>query len=204
MDAMKMAAGEQERLWQRVSPGLEPFPRAWPEEAHGERALSREAPETLPGAVSDPCCMGSAARENLAVLEGFRDQEAVAGCSYQAMQRCAPAWAQRVLRELAGRKRAHSRYLGTLVYLVTGQCGGETADCRRIYVGNWCPALRQRYHEEACTGLNYLRAAEGTADLCLQRAYRRLSEESFQQAEWLTALLERALPPSCTGGGTGV
>ena len=94
--------------------------------------------------------------------------------------------------------------MGTLSYLITGQCRPEIVDCQRIYVGSWCPALRQRYHEEACAGFNYLRAAEGTTDPCLQKAYRRLSEESYQQSEWITELLEKALSTSCGRPGMGV
>lgn len=160
--------------------------------------------ESLPGAVSDPCCMGSAARDDLAVLEGFRDQEAADRRYYQAMLRSAPAAARPALRELMARKQAHSRYLGALLYLITGQNRPETLDCQRIYVGSWCPALRQRYHEEACAGFNYLRAADGTTDPCLQKAYQRLSAESYQQAEWVTGLLEKALGPSCARPGMGV
>ena len=167
-------------------------------------SASDAALESLPGAVSDPCCMGSAARDDLAVLEGFRDQEAADRRYYQAMLRSAPAAARPSLRELMARKQTHSRYLGALLYLITGQSRPETLDCQRIYVGNWCPALRQRYHEEACAGFNYLRAADGTTDPCLQKAYQRLSAESYQQAEWVTGLLEKALGPSCTRPGMGV
>ena len=170
----------------------------------GTPAASDAAPESLPGAVGDPCCMGTAARDDLAVLEGFRDQELADRRYYQAMLRTAPAAARPTLRELMARKQAHGRYLGALLYLITGQSRPETLDCQRIYVGNWCPALRQRYHEEACAGFNYLRAADGTADPCLQKAYQRLSEESYQQAEWVTGLLEKALGPSCARPGMGV
>lgn len=170
----------------------------------GTSAASDAALESLPGAVSDPCCMGSAARDDLAVLEGFRDQEAADRRCYQTMLRTAPTAARPALRELIARKQAHSRYLGALLYLITGQSRPETLDCQRIYVGSWCPALRQRYHEEACAGFNYLRAADGTTDPCLQKAYQRLSEESYQQAEWVTGLLEKALAPSCARSGMGV
>ena len=160
--------------------------------------------ESLPGAVSDPCCMGSAAKDDLAVLEGFREQELADGRYYQAMLRTAPQAGRGVLRELIARKQAHGRTLGAFLYLITGRRYGEEGDCQRIYVGNWCPALRQRYHEEACAGFNYLRAADGTADPCLQKAYRRLSEESYQQADWVTGLLEKALGGSCARPGMGV
>ena len=219
---------QNQRLWQRVAPSMPPYPEsAWPPAAGGGMAgaagtgmapAAGTAPsggaapsagaagtasgagttgadaalESLPGAVSDPCC------------KGFRDQEAADRRYYQAILRSAPAAARPALRELMARKQAHSRYLGALLYLITGQNRPETLDCQRIYVGSWCPALRQRYHEEACAGFNYLRAADGTTDPCLQKAYQRLSAESYQQAEWVTGLLEKALAPSCTRPGMGV
>ena len=103
----------------------------------GTSAALDAALESLPGAVSDPCCMGSAARDDLAVLEGFRDQEAADRRYYQAMLRSAPAAARPALRELMARKQAHSRYLGALLYLITGQNRPEPLDCKRIYVGSW-------------------------------------------------------------------
>ena len=225
---------QHDRIWRRVAPSMMPYPEvpqtageaapaagtapgmgyttaggmtsgAFPAGTGlGTAGTPETAEERLPGAVSDPCCMGSAARDDLAVLEGFRDQETADRRYYRAMLRTAPPAARPVLRDLMARKQAHSRYLGTLSYLITGQCRPEIVDCQRIYVGNWCPALRQRYHEEACAGFNYLRAAEGTTDPCLQKAYRRLSEESYQQSEWITELLEKALSASCSRPGMGV
>ena len=216
-----------DRLWQRVAPSMPPYPEgggmtgaagmapsagALPgmgtASGAGTAGTGAAAPdaalETLPGAVSDPCCMGSAAKDDLAVLEGFREQELADGRYYQAMLRTAPQAGRGVLRELVARKQSHGRTLGAFLYLITGRRYGEEGDCQRIYVGNWCPALRQRYHEEACAGFNYLRAADGTADPCLQKAYRRLSEESYQQADWVTGLLEKALGGSCARPGMGV
>ena len=63
-----------------------------------------------------------------------------------------------------------------------GSSGGEAA-----------AALRERYHVEACNGMNYLRAGEETTDPCLGRLLKELGEESYRQADQLMALLERAL-----------
>ena len=65
--------------------------------------------------------------------------------------------------------------------------------CGRITFGGWCVALRERYHVEACNGMNYLRAGEETTDPCLGRLLKALGEESYRQADQLMALLERAL-----------
>ena len=56
-----------DRIWQRVSPTLEPYPA---EEGEAMTALTPAQESQLPGAEADPCCMGSAARESLSVLTG--------------------------------------------------------------------------------------------------------------------------------------
>ena len=132
---------QHDRLWRRVAPSMMPYPEVpqpageaapaagtapgmGPTAAGGMTSGASAAgtglgtagtPETaeerLPGAVSDPCCMGSAARDDLAVLEGFRDQETADRRYYRAMLRTAPPAARPVLRDLMARKQAHSRYL---------------------------------------------------------------------------------------------
>ena len=107
-----------DHLWQRVAPGLEPYP------APGQDASARGNPQTpafdeteaavpvaaqtnstsaltpaqqdsqLPGAAPDPCCMGSAAAEMLSVLEGFIEEELGDQRHLQAMVRQSPSWAR--------------------------------------------------------------------------------------------------------------
>ena len=50
-------------------------------------------------------------------------------------------------------------------------------------------ALRSCYHQETCNGMNYRRAAEETLDLCLQKLFGRLAEQSYRRAEEVLALL---------------
>ena len=75
-----------DRLWQRVAPGLEPYPSAGGETGAAAAGGAAEPPapaaaapaapasavpaDRLPGAAEDPCCMGSTAGEMLAVLTG--------------------------------------------------------------------------------------------------------------------------------------
>ena len=92
-----------DRIWQRVSPELNPYPNIRAEQgaqgtggpapqmespvapvplappAAGGQSSSAApaAPEgtNLPGAFPDPCCMGTAAQQSLGVLQGFLDEE---------------------------------------------------------------------------------------------------------------------------------
>ena len=148
----------------------------------------------LPGAQADPCCMGSAAAEMLEVLSGFIQEELEDQGSLRALLRCAPVWAASRLRELAAEEGEHARRLMAVWYLVTGQCWRPAGvPHRRNGGGSWCECLRERYHEAACNGLNYLRAADGTTDPCLSRLLRQLSDEEYHHAEILMRMLERSL-----------
>ena len=129
--------------------------------------------EHLPGAEENPCCMGTMAQEELGVIEGFIEVELADRRTYQAFARRAPAFARGTMRDLANASGA--------------------AASGRISIDSWCPALRERYHVEACNGMNYLRAGEETTDPCLGRLLKELGEEAYRQADQLMALLERAL-----------
>ncbi|MBQ8850844.1 MAG: ferritin-like domain-containing protein [Oscillibacter sp.] len=176
---------QHDRVWQRVAPGLEPYPAV--------PAMAELPEDTLPGAEPNPCCMGTAAEEVLAVLTGFIEEELESGRYYQALLRCAPAWARPRMRELAMEKDRHVRHLSAAYFLITGSCYQPTVACGRVRVGTWCAALRERYHVEACGWMNYQRAAEGTTDPCLQRIFTTLAESARRHADWLMSLLERSL-----------
>lgn len=171
---------QYDRVWQRVAPTLEPYPEG---KASGE-SLAR-----LPGAEKNPCCMGSSAAEMLEVLSGFIEVELADQRYYQALSRQAPnCWKQKI-RELAADEGEHARRLRAVYYLITGTCWENSICCDRIYIGRWCQALRERYHDESCGGLNYIRAAEGTTDPCLQRLLRELGEDELRHADTLLMIL---------------
>lgn len=180
-----------DRIWQRVSPDLTPYP-----ELRGSGDLPSLAVEEgdLPGADRDPCCMGTAARESQQVLVGFLEEELAQRCCYLALARrlSHPAAAQ-LLRRMAAEKAAAAGRLKSALYLITGQCHAPdiTVDARQ-----WsCVAqlLRGVYHQEACLGLNYARAGEETTDLCLGRLLGQLSREAYCRAEAVMELLGRVL-----------
>lgn len=201
---------QYDRIWQRVAPTLEPYPSSGgtadsqaetaaapqPEAAQPSAALTPaqvRQESTLPGAERNPCCMGSAAAEMLEVLTGFIEEELGDRRYYLALSRQAPVWARQRLRDIAADEGGHARRLMAVHYLITGECYRPAVSCEHIYIGRWCPALRERYHAEACNGLNYARAAEGTTDPCLAELLNELSADEYRHATELMEMLERAL-----------
>lgn len=198
---------QYDRIWQRVAPGLEPYPTpqregAVPAAQMEELALTPaqsgqmtgvRQESQLPGAVPNPCCMGSAAAEMLEVLVGFIEEELADRCSFLALARRAPSWARGRLRIMADEEGAHARRLAAVYYLITGQCYHPGSACRRQGPERWCEALRERYHASACNGLNYRRTGEETTDPCLSKLLRELSEEEYRHGEILLNMLERSL-----------
>lgn len=189
-----------DRVWQRVAPDLEPYPGGntavpvqQPQvEPEPVPALARQESQ-LPGAAQNPCCMGSAAAEMLEVLTGFIEEELADRRYFLAMSRQAPSWARQRLRDIAADEGAHARRLMAAHYLITGQCYRPAITGGAVSVGRWCPALRERYHIEACSGMNYARSADGTTDPCLAKLLNELSADEYRHAEELMAMLERAI-----------
>ena len=190
---------QYDRIWQRVAPTLEPYPSAedaapQPPSSQQELTPAQVRQESqLPGAVPDPCCMGTAAADMMEVLLGFLEEALSDRRHYLALARQAPVWARQRLRDIADGKLEHVRHLLAIHYLVTGECYQPAVNCERIYVGRWCPALRERYHAEACNGLNYARAADGTTDPCLARVLNGMSADAYRWARELMVMLERGI-----------
>ena len=204
------AAGGQDyqqydRIWQRVSPELNPYPEVRAESAGtagqsgGAPALRQAgAPEDRPETGLGPCCMGTAAQQSLQVLQGFLDWEWRQRCVYLAqagLQRRGDRAA--LLRRMAARSRLHVRKLMAACYLITGQCCQPAAQTVQPQESGWAQLLREFYHEESCDSINYRRAAEETTDLCLAALFRELGEESQTQAVALFRELTRLM------GGAG-
>jgi len=194
-----------DRIWQRVAPTLEPYPRD--QSMHTESDTSSGSEENalaplqtvvrqesqLPGAEENPCCMGSAAAEMLEVLTGFIEEELEERRQFLALAQQAPVWIRQRLCDMGAEEAAHARRLMAVYYLITGTCYRPNVRCDRIRIERWCPALRERYHAQACSGMNYMRAAEGTTDSCLRKLLEELGADEYRHAEWLLKILERAL-----------
>lgn len=210
-----------DRIWQRVSPELNPYPQARMEgggtgavggtaagspgggmvvggsaavPSEGTGGASDSGLLQLPGAEADPCCMGTEAQTSLDVIRGFAEGEAADRQFYlQLSRRMRSQNAARVLRRIAAEEEGHLKKLQAVYYLITGEC--MTLN-RRITVpdsrGN-CVALRQAYHEEACSGFNYLRAADAAGDVCLQGIFKEMGEDEMRHAKALLQLLSQCL-----------
>lgn len=147
----------------------------------------------LPGAERNPCCMGTEAAEMLGVITGYIEAALSDRRYLLALARQAPSWARRDLRDMAEELQDQARRLMAAHYLITGQRYRPSVSMERIYVGRWCPALRERYHAAACSGFNYARSAEDSLDPCLTKLFEELSKQSYAHAETLMGLLQRSL-----------
>ena len=209
-----------DRIWQRVSPTLDTYPQERMEGAGtgnapaGGAAASpggmggmagaagtgsaEGAPDAgllqLPGAEANPCCMGTEAQTSLDVIRGFAESESADRQFYLHLARRVRSQnAARVLRRIAAEEEGHLKKLQAVYYLITGEC--LTLD-RRLTVSESrgsCAALRQAYHEEACSGFNYLRAADAAEDMCLQGIFREMGEDEMRHARTLLQLLSQCL-----------
>lgn len=201
-----------DRIWQRVSPDLNPYPdvRAAAETGEAPAAMPPEQPAVpaavpaplqegggdanLPGADRNPCCMGTEAQESLEVLEGFIEEElAERRCCLAMSCRFRNQSAAKLLRRIAAEKQAAAKELGSAYYLITGSCYAPAISVEHMQWAGLAEALRSCYHQEACNGLNYQRAAEESLDPCLQKLFNRLGEQSYRRAEEIMALLARLL-----------
>ena len=177
---------KHERVWRRVSPSLDPYPDA--------RAEEQAKLLTLPGAEADPCCMGSAARAALDVIEGFLRDELSDAQTYRYLAARAPSpEARRVMRALASDEAGHAAALRAVYFLITGETYSVTVVLPPQTKLPWRDRLRGRYHEEACGGFNYARAAEETTDVCLKKLFADFSADEYRHAEMVRKLLERAV-----------
>ena len=190
-----------DQVWKRVSPGLDPYaenpagagqpsgaagapvPPAMPPVAQPAAPQPVTPPSqgmgaaagaaNLPGADRNPCCMGSNAREYaMALASGVRQQSMV-----------------RLLRRIAAEKLAAAQELCAAYYLTTGNRYRSAVAVEHMQFGSLAEAMRSLYHQEACSGLNYQRAADETMDPCLQRLFTQLGKQSYQHADDIMVLL---------------
>lgn len=229
-----------DRIWQRVSPDLDPYPEVRAAAAGTTSSVSSvtappasaaapapkletpavpvavempsaapaaaaaagapvpseaaAAESQLPGAEMNPCCMGTQARESLEVLEGFIEEElAERRCCLSLCRRVHNAHVTRLLRRIASGKQCAAQEMCTAYYLITGQCYTPTITVEQMQWDSLAAALRSCYHQEACNGFNYARAAEGTADLCLQKLFAKLSKQAYQRADEVMCALGQVL-----------
>ena len=185
---------QHDRLWQRVGPGLEPYPETTAEAMPRREELPPAQESQLPGAEPNPCCMGSEASVSVEVLQGFLREELGDAQVYAYLSSCTPRREiARAFRALSEDEKRHARDLAAAIYLITGK-----AYCPRVCVEqpdtcDLCALLRSLYHAEACAGYNYARAGEETLDLCPSKLFAAMSEDEYRHAELLMKLLGRKM-----------
>lgn len=191
---------QYDQIWQRVAPDLNPYPEVRAAMATdmsaGMTPAAGGATENLPGAEANPCCMGTAAMEELEVLKGFIEGELSDRRYYLCFaRRASGAYARQILRETAMDEGMHARHLMAVYYLITGTCYVPAMPVGGVTLPTYCQALRDRYHEEICGNFNYIRAAEETTDYCLSQIFKQLAADEYHHAQQMLLLLEQCMRP---------
>ena len=179
-----------DRIWQRVSPELDPYPevRAACREPSREpgagdipertgAAAVPAAPEIPAAPAESGCCLAGRAMGSIRLIQDFIEDELADRRAYLAYAACAPNVAAR-------------RLMG-VYYLVTGCCYQPRLQGGRVERLPWREVLRTRYHAETCGGLRYAQAAEATEDVCLREIWEELSAAEYRHARQLLSLLEQ-------------
>lgn len=194
-----------DRIWQRVSPELDPYPEvraglSGAIERTGGREYSGEdggcggacCTGDTGGAGGERCCLAGRAMGSIRLIQDFIEDELADRRAYLAYAACAPnVAARRLLRQLAGEEGSHARRLMGVYYLVTGCCYQPRLQGGRVESLPWREVLRTRYHAETCGGLRYAQAAEVTEDVCLREIWEELSAAEYRHARQLLSLLEQ-------------
>lgn len=194
-----------DRIWQRVSPDLNPYPHVRGEENEITPPQPRRQSECLaarqtPGSGTQPdttlptCCMGNDARQSLDTLKGFLEEElAESRCVMALSRQVCHRNAARLLRQISAEKREAARRLQAACYLIDGTCHVAEVSVERTRFGSLAEALRHCYHQDACNGYHYQQAAEETADSCLSALLMELSKQSYHRADAVMRLLGEVL-----------
>ena len=176
-----------DRIWQRVSPELNPYP-----EVRAEQKPKKQL--ALPAAPDRNCCMGEASMGELETIRGFLRDEIANAQIYRYLAVLAPSQeGRRLMRRLASDATARVKTLQSAYYLITGETYRVAVVVPPQPKLPWCEQLRGRYHEEVCDGFNYQRAADKTADVCLKKLMHELSAGKYRGAEQLRQHIARAL-----------
>lgn len=195
MQAQQLPSPDREtfqRVWRRVMPQDRPdcpFTLDAP-----DAAVPASAPATLPAAAPAPlpsppvACLGPSSAEALVALDQLLLLTAEAWQAYLAMGGRA---SQATLpTSLAQAKRQQFRRLATARFLISGE-PYQISEVKRPQANPLPLAIRERYQAEQLSALQFLTAAEATADPCLTDLYRALAMENQTHAGQLREWLER-------------
>lgn len=172
-----------DKVWQRVSPQLNPYPAV--------RAADMGDPPAPRPPEEEGCCLSPGSGADPAQLCRFIEEELETRRRYLTFARCAPSPnARRILREIAAEEEGHARKLMGVYYMITGQRYRPDIAVGRIEIPAWCELLRRCYHAETCGGYRYQQAAQETRDVCLSHILAQLSADEYRHAAQLLRLLE--------------
>lgn len=171
-----------DRIWKRVSPTENPYPEVRAELEEEDRDL------ILPGAESNPCCMGTIAAQSLNVIQGFAELEAFGERIYETYRARVPQSERALFTDLAEQCREHLRRMQAVIYLISGECYALSRNISVPEYTKYCDLLRYCYHEQTCGSFNYLRTSQTTNDPCLRKIMAQISAEDAAQAD---AILKR-------------
>ena len=176
-----------DRIWQRVSPELTPYPeaRAAQNGAAAERHSAKPPsvpvqPDTVPGTAE--------------LLQGFLREELAEAQTYRYLAGQSPApEGRRLMRRLGVDETAHVKTLQAAYFLLTGETYRVTVVLPPQPRLPWRDRLREQYHASSRDGAAYERAAEETQDKCLRQMFGQLAKDEYRHAELLRGLLEKTL-----------
>lgn len=173
-----------DRVWQRVSPSLTPYPRL--------RAAAEPGGAQAPEPVSPRA--GGAGRGEAETIRGLLCDELAEAQSYRALAQIAPsAEGRRLMRCLASAEAAHAGELRAALFLLTGETCGVTVVLPPQPRLLWRDLLRERYRAEVAGAHAYERAATETADACRRELFAGLAREECRHAGQLRRLVAKTL-----------
>ena len=176
-----------DRIWQRVSPELTPYPEA--------RAAQGDAvPSSPPVRPSSPPAPPDAAPGAAELIQDFLREELAQAQTYRYLAGQSPtAEGRRLMQRLAADETAHVKTLQAAYFLLTGETYRVTVVLPPQPRLPWQDRLREQYHASSRSGAAYERAAEETRDKGLRQMFERLSKDEYRHAEQLRGLIEKTL-----------
>ena len=176
-----------DRIWQRVSPELTPYPEA-------RAAQSGAAEERRPAKPPSPPVQPEAVPGAAELLQGFLREELADAQTHRYLAGQSPtAEGRRLMRQLAADETSHVKTLQAAHFLLTGETYRVTVVLPPQPRLPWHDRLREQYHASSRDGAAYEHAAEETQDKCLRQMLEKLSKDKYRHAELLRGLIEKTL-----------
>ena len=188
-----------DRIWQRVSPELTPYPEARAAQrgtAPERRPPSPQNPPSLPSAPNAPSkpARPDAAPGTAELIQSCLREELAGAQTYRYLAGRSPTpEGRQLMRRLAADEAAHVKTLQAAYFLLTGETYRVTVVLPPQPRLPWRDRLREQYLSASRGGAAYERAAEETRDPCLRQMFGQLSKDEYRHAELLRGLIEKTL-----------